>query len=89
MSFFNIAINRLKLLISDGRAFTLAKIMDIVIALIFVAILLPIGIKEFVNAGTIFPKGSAIAGVWNIAPVLVVLGVVVGLVYMAIGRKGI
>ena len=89
MSFFNIAINRLKLLISDGRAFTLTKIMDIVIALIFVAILLPIGLKEFVKAGDIFAEGSAIAGVWNIAPVLVVLGVVVGLVYMAIGRKGI
>ena len=79
-------------LIHDSRAFTLTKIMDIVIAIIFVAVLLPVGFTMWSNSGaTMFANtavGNTLKSVWGIAPVLITLGIVVGLVYMALGKKG-
>ena len=75
-------------LVNDGRAFTLTKIMDIVIAIIFVAVLLPVGFSQWQKAGVnMISPGSSLATIWDIAPVLITLGVVVGLVYMALGRR--
>ena len=70
-------------LINDGRAFTLTKIMDIVIAIMFVAVLLPVGFTMWGDSGTtLFANttlGTSLKTVWNIAPVLITLGIVVGL----------
>ena len=75
-------------LVNDNRAFTLTKIMDIVIAIIFVAVLLPVGFSQWQKAGAdMISPGSSLATIWDIAPVLITLGVVVGLVYMALGRR--
>jgi len=78
-------------LVNDDRAFTITKVMDIVIAIIFVAVLLPIGFGLWAESGaTMFKNttlGASLSTIWNIAPVLITLGIVVGLVYMAIGRK--
>ena len=79
-------------LMNDGRAFTLTKIMDIVIAIIFVAVLLPVGFTMWGESGnTMFANttlGDSLRTVWNIAPVLVTLAIVIGLVYMALGSRG-
>ena len=87
MSLIRLAIQRVNYLIHDERAFTLSKIMDIVIAVIFVAVLLPLGFAEWTKSeASINPNGSLYT-IWHIAPVLITLGVIVGLVYMALGSK--
>jgi hypothetical protein len=74
-------------IVDISGAFSLDKIIEVVIALIVIATVLPIGLKEFMKAGNtaILSEGSVHA-VWVIAPVIIVLGLVLGLVYMALGR---
>ena len=101
---FTERINRIKALImargihgisdlmNDGSAFTLTKIMDIVIAIIFVAVLLPVGFSMWAESGTTMfantALGDSLKTVWGIAPVLITLSIVVGLVYMALASRG-
>ena len=78
----------LKQMFTDARAYSLDRIIEVVIALIVMATVLPIGLKEFMKAGNdaVLSSGSVHA-VWVIAPVLIVLGLVLGLIYMALGKN--
>lgn len=73
---------------AGAAAFSLDKIVEVVIALIVMGTILPLGIKEFMAAGNsgVLASGT-IHAVWVIAPVLIVLGLVLGLIYMALGKN--
>ena len=75
-------------MIKDTSAYSLDRIIEVVIGLIVMATVLPIGLKEFMKAGNdaVLSSGSVHA-VWVIAPVLIVLGLVLGLIYMALGKN--
>ena len=74
--------------VSGAAAFSLDKIIEVVIALVIMGTILPLGIKEFMAAGNsgVLAEGT-IHAVWVIAPVLIVLGLVLGLIYMALGKN--
>ena len=74
--------------VSRAAAFSLNNIIEVVIALVVMATVLPLGIKEFMKAGNdaVLASGT-IHAVWVIAPVLVTLGLVLGLIYMALGKN--
>ena len=74
--------------LTGAAAFSLDKIIEVVIALIVMATVLPIGIREFMKAGNdpVLASG-AVHAVWVIAPVIIVLGLVLGLIYMALGKN--
>lgn len=71
------------LMLGQSAEISVNGIVNIVLGLIIVACLLPIGIEMFMDselgAGT-----GAVASVWKVVPVIVVIGVVIGLVNRAI-----
>lgn len=72
---------------NTSGAFSLGKIIEVVIALVVIATVLPLGITEFIKAGqTGVLSTGTIHAVWVIAPVLIILGLVLGLIYMAMGK---
>ena len=58
-------------------------ILEMVLGLIMVAVLLPIGIKEFM-ASDLASGNGAIGTIWRITPVIIVIGVIIGLIGNAI-----
>lgn len=71
-------------MLRDQRgAISVRGILEIVLGLIVVAVLLPIGIKEFI-ASDLGQGSGAVGTIWRITPVIIVVGVISGLIGNAV-----
>lgn len=69
---------------ANRGSMNITEIVEITLGLILAGVLLPIGIQMFTEADLGANVGSAVDTLWRVVPVIVILGIVVGLIAGAV-----
>lgn len=82
--YYHTGLNIGRNLMNDQHgALSVRGILEMVLGLIVVSVLLPIGIKEFM-ASDLANGSGAVGTIWRITPVIIVVGVIIGLIGNAV-----